>query len=227
MASHSFQQDIAFLEQHYSQLLQECKDTPQGVQWGDRQTQERRMEILTQVGDVSSAKILDFGCGTGHLLTFLQNRLEFRGEYIGYDISSEMIATAQKKFPRIKFEQIDILAEGIPEDFDYILINGTFNNLVRDNWGLMSTLLKHLFAQTRYALAFNALSTYVDYYDDKLFYVCPEKVFRFCKEELSPCVTLRHDYLIKPEIIPFEFTVYVYKTAIQTRINRDAQEFLR
>jgi len=224
MKYHTFQQEIAVLNQHYSKLLQEHKDTPQGVQWGDRQTQERRMEILTQVGDLSSAKVLDFGCGTGHLLTFLRQHLGFTGEYIGYDISAEMIATSQNKFQGIKFDQRDVLAEGAPENFDYILINGVFNNRVSDNWGLMTALLKQLFSHTRYALAFNALSTYVDYFDADLFYVSPEKIFRFCKEELSPCVTFRHDYLIKPGIVPFEFTVYVYTTEIEPRKNRRYQD---
>lgn len=215
---HPFQQEIAFLNQHYSKLVQEHKDTPQGVQWGDRETQERRMEILTQAGDLSSAKVLDFGCGTGHMLTFLQKKLEFTGTYVGYDLSEKMIDTAQKKFPGISFEQRDILAEGVPEDFDYILINGVFNNLVKNNWELMKALLKNLFYHTRIALAFNALSTYVDYFDAELFYVSPEKVFRFCKEELSPFVTLKHDYQIKPGIIPFEFTVYTYKTEKEERV---------
>ncbi|WP_424096615.1 class I SAM-dependent methyltransferase [Moorena producens] len=209
--SHSFQEDIAFLEQHYSSLLKEHGDTPQASQWRDEKTQELRLDILTQIENLSSMKVLDFGCGTGHLLTFLKAKLEFTGEYVGYDLSGEIIATAQNKFPGIRFQQRDILADGIPENFDFILISGVFNNRTSNNWVLMKSLLKCLFKHTRKGIAFNALSTYVDYFEPELFYIEPEKVFKFCKEELSPRVTLRHDYLVKQNIVPFEFTIYVYK----------------
>lgn len=217
MASHPFREDLSRLNQHYSQLLEEHGDSPRGVQWTDTETQERHMAILTEVGDLRSAKVLDFGCGTGHLLVFMQHHLAFTGEYVGYDLSARMISTAQKKFPGIRFEQRDILAEGISEDFDYVLINGVFNNRVDDNWGLMTAILRCMFPHTRKALAFNALSTYVDFFAPELFHVSPEKVFRFCKEQLSPCVSLRHDYLVRPGVVPFAFSVYVYRTEVEPR----------
>lgn len=219
MNSHLFRKDIDFLRNHYSTLLQRYGDSPAGVQWSDRKTQERRMEILAQIGSLSSAKVLDFGCGTGKLLSFLQKSIAFRGEYVGYDISDLMISKAKDKFPRHRFECRDILADGIPEFFDYILISGVFNNLVDSNWELMTELLKLLFPYTKVGLAFNALSTYVDYRDTSLFYVNPDKIFRFCKEILSPYVSLRHDYAIKPNMIPFEFTIYVFQTELEVRKN--------
>ena len=90
-----------------------------------------------------------------------------------------------------------------------MLASGVFNNAGADNWGMMTTLLGELFKLCRKGLAFNCLSTYVDYQDEGLFYVEPERVFAFCKQTLSPSVTLRHDYRVKPGVIPFEFTVYV------------------
>ena len=218
MASHPFQKDLSQLSEHYSRLLEEHGDSPQAVQQTTVETQERRMTVLAEVGDLRSAKVLDFGCGTGHLLTFMQRQLAFTGEYVGYDLPANMISTAQKKFPGFRFEQRDILAEGMPEDFDYVLINGVFNNRVDDNWALMTALLKCLFPHTRKALSFNALSTYVDFFDPDLSYVSPLKVFRFCKEQLSPCISLRHDYMIKPGIVPFEFSVYVYTTDVKPRM---------
>jgi SAM-dependent methyltransferase len=217
MLSHRFQEDLSRLSEHYSRLMQQHGDTPPGVQWRDRQSQERRLTILTEAGDLRSAKILDFGCGTGHLLTYMQRELGFAGEYVGYDLSARMIATAKNKFPQIRFELRDILTDGIPEDFDYVLVSGVFNNCVKDGWSLMTKLLSTLFQHTRTAIAFNALSTYVDYCDPELFYVNPESVFRFCKEQLSPCVCLRHDYLVKPGIVPFEFSTYVYKVELESR----------
>ena len=60
-------------------------------------------------------------------------------------------------------------------------------------------------------IAFNALSTYVDYEDSHLYYHDPLTLFDYCKRNLSPYIKLRNDYEVKPNSIPFEFTMYVYK----------------
>ncbi len=214
---HRHKRALQQLDQHYSSLINEHGDTPQSAQWRDRKTQERRMDVLAEIGDLRAAKLLDFGCGTGHLLDFLRRRIGFCGEYVGYDLSVEMIGLATKKFPGVRFERRDVLEDGPTEDFDYILISGVFNNRVRDNWGLLTSILSCLFARTRKAIAFNAMSTYVDRFDPNLFYVSPTKVFRFCKEQLSPCIVLKHDYCVRSGVVPYEFTVYVFKTMIKPR----------
>jgi SAM-dependent methyltransferase len=215
--AHGFEKDLSNINKHYSMLVQKYGESAPGVQWRDRDTQERRFEILTQIGDLRSAKVLDFGCGVGHLLSFMRERFGFTGEYVGYDLSAAMIAVASNKFPNTRFEQRDVLAEEVCEDFDYILISGVFNNRVNDGWGLMTKLLATLFPHARKGMGFNALSSYVDYCEPELFYVNPESVFHFCKEQLSPCVCLRNDYMIKPGVIPFEFSIYVYQSDLLLR----------
>lgn len=209
MKKHPFASDFAALSGHYSQLLRKYGDEPSAVQQRDRATQESRMAILTQVGDLSQAKILDFGCGTGHFLTLLK-RTGFVGEYVGIDICPDMVKVASGKFPSVCFEARDILAAGLSEDFDFVLINGVFNHRIKNNWGFVTQTLRTLWPHVRKAIAFNSLSNYVDYFADGLCYLQPERVFAFCKEELSPSVVLRHDYALKPGIVPYEFTVYVY-----------------
>lgn len=209
--------DLRDTRAHYARLLRAHGDSPQAVAWRDAATQERRMAVLAEVGDLRAARVLDFGCGTGHLLTFLREQADFRGQYVGYDLSGEMIDVARRKFPGVQFEARDILESGVGADFDYVLINGVFNHRLDDNWGLMTAILEQLFPHVRRALAFNALSTYVDYAEPDLSYVNPERVFRFCKQRLSPLVTLRHDYLVKDGVVPFEFAVYAYQTTIGLR----------
>ncbi|MBK8908784.1 MAG: class I SAM-dependent methyltransferase [Rhodospirillales bacterium] len=209
--------DLERIGGHYTDLVGKHGDGPQSAQWRDRESQERRMRVLAEVGDLSGAKVLDFGCGTGHLLDFLREFCAFPGEYVGYDICADAIRLASEKYPAIRFERRNILVDAIEEDFDYVLISGVFNHRTVDSWGLLRTVLSLLFAHTRKALAFNLLSTYVDYCDPELAYVRPEAVFAFCKETLSPLVTLRHDYCIKPGVVPFEFTVYVHQTDIPVR----------
>jgi SAM-dependent methyltransferase len=211
MSRHAFTKDLDTLRRNYAQRLALFGDTAQGVQWRDRRSQERRMAVLAEVGDLRKAKILDLGCGTGHLYVFLREHLDLQGEYVGYDITPEMVAAAQKKLPDVRIENRDILAEGIPENFDYVLINGIFNNRIRDNWEYMTSLLREAAYHARKAVAFNCLSSYDPSPDRSLYYAAPEDVFRFCIEELSPCVILRNDYQVRSRFAAFEFTVYVYQ----------------
>ncbi len=213
----AFAETFARLEQQYGERLARFGDSPEGTQQADVATQEQRMRILCQAGDLRRAKVLDFGCGTGHLLAFLRRECAFDGEYVGYDISPDMIDIATNKFPDARFERRNVLADGVPEDFDFVLITGTFNNLTGNNWEWMTLALKSLFARTRTTLAFNNLSAYVDFFSEGLYYEDPARVLKFCKEELSPLVTLRHDYGIRPGVVPYEFTTYVHRTDILPR----------
>lgn len=215
--SESFRSDIDRLAKHYTELVAKHGDAPQSAQWPDRGTQEGRMTILCEVGVQPSSKVLDFGCGTGQMLDYLRRARGFQGEYVGCDISPEMVSLARGKFPGVRFEVRNVLESDIPEDFDFVLISGVFNNRVSDNWGMMTEILTRLFLHVRTALAFNALSRFVDFFDDSLFYADPMAVFRFCKETLSPRVTLRHDYCLKPGVVPYEFCVYVHATDIRPR----------
>jgi ubiquinone/menaquinone biosynthesis C-methylase UbiE len=217
--SDTFQQ----LEQMYAKSLRTHGDTPQATQQADILSQEQRMRLLCQVADLRKAKILDFGCGTGHLLDFMRRECGFIGQYVGYDITQAMIDQASAKHKDARFERRNILESGIPEDFDAVLVTGTFNNFTGDNWTWMTSCLRVLWNHTRMALAFNNLSTYVDFFAEGLYYESPGRVFNFCKEHLSPLVTVRHDYCVRPGVVPYEFTTYVYRTTLAVR--RDNTNF--
>jgi SAM-dependent methyltransferase len=189
---------------------------PEGAQWSDSRTQRLRLGVLSEVGDLRASKVLDFGCGTGALFAYLSEELGFTGEFVGYDLAWPAIDLARQLHPAGRFERRDVLSQGVHEDFDYILASGVFNNRTSDGWGLMTTLLAALWPYARRALAFNALSTYVDFREDHLWYVDPGEVFAWCKRELSPALSLRHDYQLKAGVIPFEFTVFVYRIELES-----------
>lgn len=213
----NFKQDIEALAKHYGDLVRRHGDAAESAQYADRETQERRMEVLAEIGVGKDSKILDFGCGTGQMFAFLKRSMGFEGEYVGYDISPEAIALAQEKHPDARFEVRDILSQPIEEEFDYVLVSGVFNNAMSDNRGFFEAVSKKLMAATRKGYSFNMLSRFVDYFDDGLFYEDPMRAFRFCKEQLSSKVTLRHDYSVRPGSMPFEFTLYVYASEFDPR----------
>lgn len=198
---------IKDLQAHYRDLLRQHGDSPQAVQYSSRETQERRFEKLVNVADLNGCSILDFGCGTGQLQDYLL-RQGVKVRYHGVDIVDEFLTLCQEKFPEGRFGQ---LQDFQGQQFDYVLVAGVFNNLIEDNTAFYQSTLKTLFGMANKGLSFNMMSAYVDYQDEGLFYEYPEKVFAFLKREVTPFVTLRNEYEVKPGVPPFDFTVYAYR----------------
>ncbi len=196
------------LANHYRDLFLKYGDTPEASQWRDRLTQEKRFEILCEIGNLEGASILDLGCGTGHLASYLKQKgLTF--EYTGIDLVLEVLDAGRLKHPEHQFiTPIELEQDAV---FDYVLISGTFNNLIDDNRGFYQEKLRQYFKHARIGLAVNMLSQYVEYFDDGLFYEYPETVFKFAKTNLSQRVSIRNDYQLKPGVLPFEFTTYIYR----------------
>ncbi len=211
MKSNPFIRSLTRIERHYARLLRHFGDTPEAAEWTNREARDLRFSILAEVGLTPEAKILDFGCGTGELLGFLQRRLGYRGEYVGWDLADCLVAAARAKFPDARFERREIVSDGVSEDFDFVLASGTFNNDFGQAETFLFEALRLLFRHTRRAMAFNLLSTGAGSFNPGLLYAEPETVFRFCRRDLSPLVILRHDYSVKPHLTPHDFTVYVYR----------------
>ena len=209
-------EDLRTIERHYAELVERHGAAPESAQWSDARTQRRRLEVLSEVGDLRSAKVLDFGCGTGTMLAYLQDALDYDGEYVGYDLAAPAVELAARLHPAGRFERRDVLTEAVPEGFDYILISGVFNNRTTDGWGSSTRLLAALWPHAKRALAFNAMSTYVDYQSEHLSYADPAEVLHMVQAPTLPAVTLRHDYQVKPGVIPFEFTVFVHEIELAT-----------
>lgn len=206
-------QSMQNISDHYNRLVRKHGYAPESVHFSSWETIERRFQILVEgFSDIRTARILDFGCGIGHLLGFLQRR-GYTGEYVGYDISEGMIELARSRYPDARFEHRNLLDSPPEESFDIAFVSGVFNNATDCNRTFMERSLRVLFQSVRQGVAFNALSRYVHYRDESLYYCCPMEVFDFCKSELTPRVALRHDYELKPNVIPFEFTAYLYKSA--------------
>lgn len=213
MPQNDIQQQLLQISDHYNALAKAHGYSHHAVQQSSIETQERRFQILLEgFPEFQHKKILDFGCGAGHLLGLLK-RVGFAGEYVGYDLSAELLKLARENHPEGRFELRNILQERIPERFDLVFISGVFNNDITCNQSFLQDILRLLFAVTDEGLAFNCLSHYVDYKAEGLYYFNPAEVFVFCKEELTPMVSLRHDYEIKAGVVPFEFSCYLKQTA--------------
>lgn len=183
----------------------------QAVQYADRASHFARFDILADI-DPDMASVLDVGCGLADFCHYLRARGR-DATYHGVDLVPEFVAHASAALagdPKASVSLGD--AEGeLPGGYDYAVLSGVFNNAMEDNWSFMTTTLRRMFDAAGRGIAFNAMSSHVDYRDPDLYYVDPMQVFAFCKSELDGHPVLRHDYVTRPGGFPFEFAMYVYK----------------
>jgi SAM-dependent methyltransferase len=167
------------------------------------------LELIPPTG--TSVSLLDFGCGTGHLLEHIngQGRTDIR--YAGLDASQKFIDICRRKFPRHPFSCTDVLVspEPIPE-VDYIVMNGVFTEKRELSSEAMRTYMEELlirvFAAARIGLAFNVMSKHVDWEREDLFHLSFDSLAEFLKRNLSRHYQFRADYGL------YEFTTYIYRS---------------
>jgi len=82
-------------------------------------------ESVLELLDVKPGeRILDLGCGTGHLAKKIQ---EHGAEVIGIDASPEMIAQAKANYPELDFRVANGASFSFDEPFDAIFTNATLH----------------------------------------------------------------------------------------------------
>src|SRR5262245_49738311 len=80
--------------------------------------------VIELLAPKSGERILDLGCGTGHLT----NRIAQAGaQVIGVDKSSSMIAKARVDYPQIKFEEVDATQLSFSDEFDAVFSNAAIH----------------------------------------------------------------------------------------------------
>jgi SAM-dependent methyltransferase len=161
------------------------------------------------VAEKSNFSLLDYGCGYGAMLVFLKTQYaDF--QYLGLDISEEMIAQAIKNHvPDANVSWKTNLAEG--EQCDYTIASGIFNVRLGtgdEEWKkyILDTL-DNINKHTNKGFSFNMLTSYSDkeYMRDYLYYADPAFFFDYCKRNFSKYVAVMHDYPL------YEFTIIVRK----------------
>ena len=182
----------------YEESLNSHGDTPMGVGWRTEDSQVLRFDKLLAVldGDASPLEVNDLGCGYAALFEHLERRGTAVAVYSGYDISEDMLRAAAKRVPEdrgrlIRSDTVDTVA-------DYSFASGIFNvrlDAGEEQWSAYVRETVHNLARhSRRGFAFNLLTTYCDYREDHLYYGDPLWWFDWCKREITPRVTLIHDY---------------------------------
>ena len=156
--------------------------------------------------------VLDLGCGLAHMLDFIARSSGYEHiRYTGLDISAKYLSAAKARQPQQDFLLMDVLAgdEKLPM-FDYVVLNGVFNYRGQLGQERMVEYWKRLisvaYRHCRRGIAFNVMSTLVDWERDDLFHLPIETMSRFVWENLSRHFAVRHDYQA------YEYTTYIYRS---------------
>jgi SAM-dependent methyltransferase len=200
--------------EHYEDCLQKHGDTHLGVDWPNAEDVSKRYKVMLDIirfnEENSDASLLDFGCGTAHLLEYIHDNKMAQLSYSGLDISRKFVDVAQAKYPENTFYCIDILeTPDLLPQFDYIVMNGVFTEkreLTFDEmWTYFTKMIAIVYEKCNKGFAFNVMSKNVDWEREDLFHLSYDLLSDFLCKNLSRHHIIRNDYGL------YEYTVYVFK----------------
>ncbi|MFA5165759.1 MAG: methyltransferase domain-containing protein [Candidatus Paceibacterota bacterium] len=202
---------IQNIERLYTGNLEKYGKDPKSLGWKDEASQVLRFEKLVEClyADMKRgpANVSDLGCGYGSLYDFLTVNGIKISNYYGYDISKKMIDAASS---RLNNKNCRFICDSqMKIKCDYSFASGIFNVSLGEKsktWeAFMKETLGNMNEVSQKGFAFNAMTKYVDFKDNDLYYADPEFWFGYCKNNFSKKVNLIHDYPL------WEFTIVVKK----------------
>nr|VFJ94461.1 MAG: Methyltransferase domain-containing protein [Candidatus Kentron sp. LFY] len=214
--SHKYVSEI--LSDHYRKTFREYGATSKGVDWGDKECSAKlRQEVMLEVIKKNNqhSTILDVGCGYGALADAIQEK-QLSLSYTGIDIVHEMVREGKRRHPNYSFVCGDILNTDMGK-YDYVVCNGILTQKLKTSILEMNefaqSLVKLMYGICKIGIAFNLMTTYVNFQRDNLYYRNPSEMLSWCMSELTPHVRLNCAYDLW-----YEYTVYLYKPEIVRKI---------
>jgi len=201
----------AIIANHYKECFLKHGDSHLGADWPKLNDLFVRYNVMLSVIKDTNKKtsILDFGCGSGMLLEYIQNNTKNEITYSGMDINKDLINCAKNKFKNNNFYCLNLLENEFHLKFDYVICNGVFTEkltLSKDEmFNFTCALLLKLFNLSNIGIAFNIMSSHVDYEKDFLFHLEHDRLLKFVVNKLTRNYIIRSDYGL------YEYTVYLYK----------------
>jgi len=193
---------------YYTERVREFGTTARGVDWNSEESQELRFIQLARLLPPEPFSVVDYGCGYGALVDFLERQGTDFG-YQGFDISEEMVKRAAQAHSGGRRRFTTSYQELEPAD--YAVASGVFNvklDTSAEGWAdYVLHTIESLDGLGRTGFAFNMLTSYSDPERMRadLYYADPCAMFDHCKRSFSRQVALLHDYGL------YEFTILVRK----------------
>jgi len=139
-------------EKFYTAAIKKYGDSPKGVHWNTKQSQEKRFEVLLSFIEDEDFSIVDAGCGFADLYFYMQEKSINFNSYIGLDISPSMVEISKEKLSATILEK-DICRDVLPIA-DYYICSGAMNILERFDTYLF---IRNCFKSCKKAFVFNIL----------------------------------------------------------------------
>lgn len=204
------------IAQHYEQCFTTHGPGHLGVDWPNAEDADLRYRTMLGVirETEQTVSLLDFGCGSGGLLEYLDRvpSTDVYLDYHGHDISPAYIDHCRRTYPHLPFTAGDVLTGAELPAVEYAIANGVFTEKLELSTDAMFDFLcdvvRVLFTSVRVGLAFNVMSKKVDWERDDLFHLDPERLEEFLIGELGADVKIIEDYGL------YEYTAYVYKQQV-------------
>lgn len=140
----------------YNNYLMHFKpNDPSSVGWTDKENQYTRFDALFSIGIQDSDKVLDYGCGLGHLNEYISDKGFSNVDYCGIDINPSYIYLAKVIYPDKTFHEGEMDIVSADDNFDYIIGSGVFSVGVTDEYVYNS--IKMAYNHAKKGVAFNFL----------------------------------------------------------------------
>jgi len=210
------------LKEYYSKTFSAYGATARGVDWGNETELIVRYDKMIAVlnkdfMDINKhCSLLDVGCGWGGLLKRI-NEIGLPVNYTGADIVPEMIHYAKSAFQESEFLIKDIFEIKGTGNYDFVVCNAILTqklNISKEKMDDYSKkLIVKMFDLCKHGVAFNMMSTKVNFMVENLHYQEPSELLSWLLRDVSPRVRLDHGYssLRSGRGKYYDFTVYVYK----------------
>jgi len=197
---------------HYEKCFDKYGDNHRGVDWPNSNDAHLRYKVMLDLikTEKEPISLLDFGCGASHLYEYINCNNIKNIIYTGLDISKNYIDFSKNKYPNNNYIHCDILKQKRKlGNYDYIIINGVFTEKIDlqfdEMFSFMKSCLLCLWKHVNTGIAFNVMSSFVDWKRDDLFHLSLDLLANFLCDHLSRNFIIRNDYRL------YEYTSYVYK----------------
>lgn len=192
------QELVASSRDYYRDKLAAHGPTARGMDWKDEASQGLRFEVIARHIDWSrSPSLLDVGCGAGEFLAYCEEQ-GYALDYHGLDVCDEMVAAANARFGREVASTGDLRGRADLGEFDYVIASGTFNvkqDASEEEWrAYLEDSLRAMFAACRVGIVFNAMTAFVDYRYDHLYYTTLAELGELAVSALSRRFVIDHSY---------------------------------
>jgi SAM-dependent methyltransferase len=200
------------LRRHYQEKFSLHGPTSEGVDWGADESKMllryQKMQAVVEAPWSRNASLLDVGCGYGGLFSYLAQK-QAKIDYTGIDIADNMVQWAREKLGAGTFVCGDILSHDFKRDFDYVVCSGILTQkldvpaIEMDRFA--TYLIKRMFGLCKRGVAFNIMTTKVNFFSNNLYYRNPAEMFSWCISEITPHIRIDHAYPL------YEYTIYLYR----------------